>query len=348
MSHHFFFSKEQLSHPLDAVVVENALVDLLVRANDEQLKSFGMSKGVMQLVEKETQSMVLQRLNEMNHIVPEVELGGSASNAARGMAVLGSRTSYSSCLSQDKYGEMFISRLKEVGIKDRTCFAKENTSTGTCVVVVTPDKERTLNTHLGACRYYTKNDLPFEDIIQSKLFFSTGYMLDTQNQIDALHAALDFANLNNVKVAFDVADPFVIQRHGPQVILHLLEKTHLVFANAKEAEMLLGCSGEEAALKLGQLVQIAVVKDGDKGAFVAHDEKVTHISPKNVQVTDTTGAGDMFAAGFMAGLCRGLDLESCGKIATILASDTITHLGVRLTSGIEHEIEELLSYGCKA
>jgi sugar/nucleoside kinase (ribokinase family) len=345
MNNHFFFSVEQFKHNLDVVFVENALVDLLVRASDKDLLNFGMQKGVMQLVDKEGQQQVLEK---MDHVQPEIELGGSASNAARGMAILGAKTSYSSCIQKDKFGLMFQARLKELNILDRLSFCPQKTPTGTCLVVVTPDNERTLNTHLGACRSYAKADLPFEDILTSKMFFTTGYMLDTQNQIDALHAAMDFALINNVKVAFDVADPFVIQRHGPQAILELLSKTHLVFANAHEAQMLVGCQGELAAKELGLVTQIAVVKDGANGAFLAHDGKVIHVPTKKVNVTDTTGAGDMYAAGFLFGLCRGLDLETCGKIATILASDTVTHLGVRLSSGVKKEVEDLLSYGCKA
>ena len=306
MMNHFFFSIEQFKHELDVVFVENALVDLLVRASDAQLHSFGMKKGIMQLVDKETQTTVL---NNLNHVEPEIELGGSASNAARGLAILGAKTSYSSCITNDKFGEMFISRLQKLKIKNRMSFCKEKTPTGTCLVVVTPDNERTLNTYLGACQSYTQNDLPFDDIKSTKLFYSTGYMLDTQNQINALHAAIDYANLNNVKVAFDVADPFVIMRHGQKTILSLLEKTHLVFANAEEANMLLGCHGKEAALQMSQLVQIAVIKDGENGSYIAYDGKVTHIPPRKVKVTDTTGAGDMYAAGFMYGLCRGFNLE---------------------------------------
>jgi len=345
MNNHFFFSVEQLNHPLDVVLIENALVDLLVRATDSQLHSFGMKKGVMQLVDRAVQTAVL---NNLSHIEPEIELGGSASNAARGLAILGATTSYSSCVTQDKFGDMFSARLEKLGIKNRMSFCPEKTPTGTCLVVVTPDNERTLNTYLGACQSYTQNDLPFDDIKSTKLFYSTGYMLDTQNQINAVHAAIDYALLNNVKVAFDVADPFVIMRHGQKTILSLLEKTHLVFANAEEANMLLGCHGYEAALQLSQLVQIAVVKDGADGSYIAHDGKVTHIPPRKVKVTDTTGAGDMYAAGFMFGLCRGFDLESCGKVATILASDTVTHLGARLSPGIQNEVGELLRYGRKA
>lgn len=330
-----FFSKEQFAHPIDVVGIENALIDMLVHASDDQLKALGMTKGVMQLVDKETQYQILEKLNGLK---PEIELGGSASNALRGVSILGGKTSYGSAVGKDEYGARFSHRLKELGIIDRLVVT-DKSPTGVSLVAITPDKERTMNTFLGACRSYTKHDVPFEDIRQSKIFFSTGYMLDTQEQIDALHAALDYALINDVKVAFDVADPFVIVRHGKQTILDLLEKTHLVFANSHEAQMLVGCTGEKAALEMSQFVQYAVVKDAANGAYVACDEKVTYVPAQKVEVADTTGAGDMFAGGFMYGLCRGFPLSVCGAIATILASDTIKHVGVRLSSNIYEQVK---------
>lgn len=338
MSYYNFFSHEQLMQPLDVVCIENALVDMLVRANDTNLQTFGMKKGVMQLVELETQQQVLKNLGA---IQPEIELGGSASNAARGMAILGGNVSYSSSVGNDAHGHAFAQRLEALKIKN-ALVQITGATTGTCLVVVTPDGERTLNTHLGACRLYTKHHVPYEDIKQAKLFFSTGYMLDTQEQIDALQAAIDFALLHNVKVAFDVADPFVIVRHGKETILKWIEKTHLVFANNQEAQMLLGKQGKEAAQELGMRVQIAIVKDGENGAWLCHDEKVTHIPTQKIKAVDTTGAGDMFAAGMMFGLCRALPLKICGKIATILASDTVSHMGVRLNQNIPSRVEEIL------
>jgi len=334
-----FFSLEQFRHPLDVVSIENALIDLLVRANDSDLKTFGMAKGVMQLVDEETQKKVLKNLG---NVKPEVELGGSASNAIRGMAILGSKTSYSSCVGNDDYGKAFANRMAELGILNRLSVI-DNIHSGTCLVVVTPDGERTLNTYLGACRSYKSSFIPFDDISKSKILFTTGYMLDTQNQIDALHAAIDYALLHDVKVAFDAADPFVIKRHGQKTMLSLLEKVHLVFLNAEEAKILIELEPEAAAMELSKTVQIAVVKDGEKGAYIAHDEKVIFIPAKKVEVADTTGAGDMFAGGFMFGLCNGLTLQQSGQIATLLASDTVSYMGVRLSSNIRTQVEAILS-----
>jgi sugar/nucleoside kinase (ribokinase family) len=298
-----------------------------------------MIKGVMQLVDESTQTSILRNLG---NIKPEVELGGSASNALRGMALLGAQTSYSSSVGNDAYGRAFASRMAELGMINRLATV-ENVHTGTCLVVVTPDCERTLNTSLGACRNYTPDFIPFDDISKSKIFFSTGYMLDSPNQIDALHTAITFALHNNVKVAFDFGDPYVIARHGQQALFALLEKIHLVFLNAQEAEMLLGLPPEKAAPELAQRVQIAVVKNGEKGAYVAqHGGNVIFIPAKKVEVADTTGAGDMFAGGFMFGLCRGLTLEQSAQIATLLASDTVSYMGVRLSSDIRSRVEAIL------
>lgn len=333
-----FFSIEQFRHSYDVVSIENALIDLLVRANDADLKNFGMTKGIMQLVDEETQKNVLQNLG---NVKPEVELGGSASNAIRGLAILGAKTSYSSCVGTDAYGKAFANRLNELGITNRLSFHPE-THTGTCLVVVTPDSERTLNTYLGACRKYMPADLPFDDIAKAKLLFTTGYMLDTQNQIDALHAAIDYALLHDTKIAFDVADPFVIKRHGQKAIFSLLEKTHLVFLNAEEAKMLLGLDPKAAAIELSKTIQLSVVKDGENGAYIAHDGNLIFIPAKKVEVADTTGAGDMFAGGFMFGLCKGLSIEQSGQIATLLASDTVSYMGVRLSSNIRAQVEAML------
>ena len=333
-----FFSTEQFKHVLDVVSIENALIDLLIRANDSDLKSFGMTKGIMQLVDEETQKNVLKNLGNAK---PEVELGGSASNAIRGMAVLGAKTSYSSSVGNDAYGKAFASRMAELGIVNRLSVI-DGVHTGTCLVVVTPDGERKLNTYLGACRNYKHSFVPYDDIKKSKIFFSTGYMLDTQEQIDALHSAIDHALNSDVKVAFDVADPFVIKRHGQKTIFSLLEKTHLVFLNAEEAKILLGKDPESAALELSKTIELSVVKEGEKGAYIAHDGNVTFIPAKKVEVADTTGAGDMFAGGFMFGLCNGLTLEQSGQIATLLASDTVSYMGVRLSSDIRSQVEAIL------
>jgi len=254
--------------------------------------------------------------------------------------LVGAEVSYSSCVGRDQYGDSFSARLEQLSIRNRLAVVTE--STGTCLVVVTPDGERTLNTHLGACRAYSRAFLPEQDIKNSKIFFTTGYVWDTPEQVDAIEHALSVAKAHNVRVALDVADPFVVSRTKERFTELFKQSVSLVFANAQEAEMLVGCAGEKAALKLGEMVELVVVKDGAQGAWICSQGQTLHVPTRKVSVVDTTGAGDLFAGGFLLGLVRNQSLETCGQLGTLLASDTVTHMGVRLTEGIELQARALL------
>ncbi len=333
-----FFNNAQKSRNIDVCSIENALIDLLVRAENTDLKELGMQKGVMQLVDSETQVRALANLGKLT---TEVELGGSAANALRGMAILGAKTSYSSAIGRDKNGQAFSNRLEELSILNRLSVVEGET--GSCLVVVTPDGERTLNTFLGACRMYRKEFIPESDILNSKVFFTTGYVWDTENQVHAIEHALQVAQKGDVKIALDVADPFVVSRSGDRIRQLLKGMVSLVFANAEEAQMLVGLKGEKAAEFIGRDVEIAVIKDGAGGAYIANKDQVLHVPAPKVNVRDTTGAGDMFAGGFMFGLTQGLSLATCGAIATTLAADTITHMGVRLSADIPERVRKIIA-----
>jgi sugar/nucleoside kinase (ribokinase family) len=312
---------------LDVTSVENALLDLLVRVEDSDLSELGLEKGGMHLVTAEQQVRILGNLGKFT---TETELGGSASNALRAMAILGSQVSYSSSIGRDAQGQSFSMRLEQLGILNRLA-VDMNSPTGSCVVLVSPDGERTLNTCLGACQTYVKDYLPTEDISDSKLFFTTGYMWDTPNQIEAVESAIHFAKDRGVAVALDLADPFVVNRHGSRFLELLQEdKIDVLFANSQEAQMMANCTGSSAALLLGRWVKAAVVKDGSNGAFLCVQNQIHHAPGKKVNVVDTTGAGDMFAGGFMAGVCKNLEIPECLELAIGMASETISHMGVRV------------------
>ena len=332
------------NRPLAVTAVENALVDLLVRADDDDLRELGMTKGVMQLVDVATQARILGNLGKLT---TEVELGGSAANVLRGLGTLGKKCSYSACVGQDDYGQKFTARLEQLGILNRLGVVPHE-ATGTCLVVVTPDGERTLNTHLGACRTYAEHFLPLGDIAASQIFFTTGYVWDTPSQIEAITKALGHARSQGTLVAFDFADPFVVHRSGSQLEPLLRQGMFdIVFANAEEAQALLGCRGAAAAQQLAALVPLAVVKDGAQGAYVGYQGgKVLHVPAHAATVVrDTTGAGDLFAAGFLYGISSGLSLQKSASIGAFLASDTISHLGVRLSSHVGQQVQSLVAAG---
>jgi sugar/nucleoside kinase (ribokinase family) len=278
----------------------------------------------MRLVSEDDQKQLLERIGGMT---PEVEVGGSAANVLRAIAMLGGQASYSSVVGNDQYGRSFASRLDGLSIRNRLVY--ESGPTGTCVVLVTEDGERTMNTHLGVCTRYHEKHVPEDDIADSKIFFTTGYAWDTQNQKDAIRKAIKHAVASGTIVALDVADAFVIERSGEELRSVIEESVGIVFANSTESKMLTGATGAEGARRLGRWTKIAVVKDGAGGSYIAAGGNLVHVAAPLVEVIDTTGAGDFYAGGFLYGLCRNLPLDVCGEIATTMGSDTVKHMGVR-------------------
>lgn len=325
-----FLSDELRARKLDVCALENALVDLLIEAEDDDLSRLRMTKGIMQLVAPEIQENALHALS---HRKVTVEIGGSAANALRGLAILGAKTAYSSVVGRDRHADAFRKRLVELGIKER--LNASDKPTGTCVVLVTPDGERTMNTHLGACQDYQKSLVPVDDIRAAKIFFTTGYVWDTPGQVEAIEHAICTARAAKTRIALDVADPFAVGRTGARFRELMRDGAiDVLFANADEAQMLVACRGADAAAKIGEHVPVVVVKAGSAGAYVCDHGKVHHVPANAAKVVDTTGAGDMFAGGFLFGLVNGFDVETCGRIGCILAGDTIGHMGVRLSADI--------------
>lgn len=329
--------QSSLARPLDITGIENAILDLLVRAEDSVIADLGLHKGTMKLVDTEDQERILHAVGDLE---PEVEAGGSCANVLRMAARLGSATSYSSAVAPDPQGDAFAEGLDRHGVRDR--LARVAGATGTSVILVTPDGERTMNTHLGVCREYRRQFVPVDEIAASRIFFTTGYVWDTPNQIEAIEMALDVARANGVCLALDLADPFVVERSRDALERHLELGLDVVFANSEESRILTGLGARDAAAALARKVAVAVVTDGANGAFIASEGGVDHVAARRVEVVDTTGAGDCFAAGFLHGLAQGLPLRACGELATLLAADTITHLGVKVSAATQQRARTLV------
>lgn len=332
-----FFADDGHDRRFDITGIENALLDLLVHVDDPHLEQLGLVKGTMRLVEIAEQRLILDSLGGLE---PEIEPGGSCANVLRAAALLGARTCYSSAVGRDTFGEAFALGLEEHGVVDRC--ATVDGDTGTSVILVSPDGERTMNTHLGVCRSYSRVHVPEEDVCSSRMFFTTAYIWDTPNQIEAIEHALALARSNGARLAVDLADPFAVDRSRDILHRHLEEGFDVVFANGEEGRMMTDLPPAAAARKIAERTTIAVVTDGVNGAYIASGEEEIHVPARRVEVVDTTGAGDCFAAGFLAGLVRGLPLRTCGELATLLASDTITHFGVKLSPDIPERVPELV------
>lgn len=327
----------------DVTGLGNPLVDILVNVDDTFLEQNGLTKGIMHLIDRDRKDELLEKLDGREFVT---EMGGSCPNTIATLALLGARTAITGSVGRDTYGEVFRDKLKAKSID--SFLSGKDADTGVCIIPVTPDKERTMNTYLGACREYTSEDLPYKAIAGSRFFYFTGYMWDTEKQKEAVTRAIQIAKNGGAKIVFDIADPFAVERHRDDFSRLIQDTADIVFANAqeahflKEAEMLTGDTTCEDALFLGRLCEVAVVKNGPHDTYIIHSEDMVTIPSFNCCVEDTTGAGDNYAAGFLYGLINNLPLEQCGSIASFVASKTIEKMGAQAPVNILQLVQEEL------
>jgi sugar/nucleoside kinase (ribokinase family) len=311
----------------DITSVCNALMDVLIETTDEDIKRLGLTKGIMHLVDSDRQREVFKHFQAKPKVT---ELGGSSMNAIRTLASLGHKTVFAGMVNDDEFGNHIRERMKSLGIK-AYLGGHNQESTGTCLILITPDGERTMNTNLGASRLYDATHIPHQEIAASHVFHFCGYQWDTEDQKSALTNSIKTAHDNNTIISFDVADPFVVNRNRDDFISLIHDEADIVFANKEEARLLFNTSPEDTARRIAETGSIAVVKLGADGALVVKGKEEFRIKPVATKVVDTTAAGDMFAAGFLHGFLSGRDMATCGKIAATLASDVISRVGARVS-----------------
>ncbi len=328
----------QKEKQLDVLSICNVLKDIIIKVTEQELQELGLSKGTMVLISEQEQQNILKKFE---HKEKKIELGGSGTNAMRTMAILGQKVSQAGMIGDDLYGNICLQRVKELGIKSNIKKAQTG-STGTSIILITPDGERTMNTCLGMSRCYTIDDIPENDIAQSKYLHVTGYQWDTENQIEAINHAIRIAKKNNTKISFDLSDPFCVDRHRETFMNVLEEYVDVVFANLKEANMLTGKDLHESLDILAELSDIAIIKCGSEGSWIKTKTHKIKISANKVEVVDTTAAGDMYAGGFMYALTKGMSLEDCGTIANYCAETVIGQVGARIPDNLSELVKDYL------
>jgi len=309
----------------DVVGVCNALVDILIEVEEADIKALGLTKGIMHLVDSEKQINLLKYFSDKPM---SIELGGSAMNAIRTIASLGKKTAFAGMVSDDDFGYRIRSRMEELGIK--ASLGQSNEPTGSCVILITPDGERTMNTHLGASRLYTNAQVPKEFIKTGHILHFCGYQWDTDGQKEAIKNSVQIAKEHGTLISFDVADPFAVGRNREEFIEVIRTDADIVFSNKEEAKMLFG-SPESAAAEIAASGAIAVIKLGAEGAIIRQGDRTYSVRPVPTSVIDTTAAGDMFAAGFLFGMSSGKSLDTCGIMAATMASDVISRIGASVS-----------------
>lgn len=317
----------EMQKSYDVTAICNALVDILINVNDADLKALGLTKARMHLVDADAQKKVMQHVVDHDKTV---ELGGSCLNAVRTLAQLGLRTAFGGAVANDTYGTKIKARMAELKIGENLHISTQE-PTGVCVVLITPDGERTMVTFLGASRHYDIHSVPQTYIEKSKFLHFSGYQWDTAQQKAAIREALKIAKASDCKISFDASDPFVVTNHQADLRKVIEDHADIVFANREEAELLYDTSVENAAKHIAETGATAVIKLGARGALVQQGKTVSMIEPVKTTVVDTTAAGDMFAAGFLYGLSHDRSVADCGLFAATLASDVISRIGASVS-----------------
>lgn len=312
----------------DVVAIGNALVDVIADATDPFLAEHAMTKGAMTLIDTEQAEIIYDAMG------PAVEIsGGSAANTVAGIASFGGRAAYLSRINDDQLGEVYAHDLRAAGVHFDRSPATDGLPTGRSLILVTPDAERTMNTYLGASAELTADDVDPDLVRSAAVTYLEGYLWDSPPAQDAFRLASDIAHEAGRRVALTLSDGFVVDRHR-DTFLELIEgSVDVLFANAAEITMLYEVDSFDAAVALVRHhCDITAVTHGAEGSVLLRGDDVIRVPVEPVpggRVVDTTGAGDLYAAGVLHGLAVGRDLPTCGRLGGIAAAEVISHLGAR-------------------
>ncbi len=322
----------------DVFGLGNPFMDVLIKAEDDELKRINLKKGMIRFV---NQQEVLAIHNMFSHKVISYEPGGSVANTISIIAKLGGRTFFTGKAGNDELAVRYIEAMKQLNVDIE--LPKSRLLTARALTFITPDSERSFIDYLGAAKDFEVKDLNKDALRLSKFFHISAYFLEEKKLRESAEYGMQIARANNVKISLDCGDALLIRRIKDE-ILRIIEKyADIVFANAEEAKALSNLNNPEEALNfLSEKCQIAVVKLGSKGSLIKNNNKVYKIKALKVKAVDSTGAGDAYAGGMLFGLSRGLSIEKAAKIATFLGGKVVETFGARLK---EINYEEVMKNG---
>lgn len=311
---------------LDVIAIGNAIVDVVVAVDDAYLAAQGIPKGGMTLIDMEQAEAIYKRLEKTNEIS-----GGSAANTAAGIASLGGKASFIGRVRDDKLGHNFAESIRAIGVHYETSPAKEGKATARCFVFVTPDAQRTMMTFLGASTEIGPDDVSTSALKQAGILYIEGYLWDADGAKKAVLKAIHAIKEAGGRVAFSASDSFCISRHRTEFRDLLRNDVDILFANEDEITSLYEVDDFEDATKaVVRDVGIAALTRSEKGSvIVSRSERLVSPALQVEHVIDTTGAGDLFAAGFLFGLSKGRRLADCARLGGIAAAEVISHFGAR-------------------
>ena len=311
---------------LDVVCIGNAIVDVISHADDAFLERHGMVKGSMQLIESDI------ALSLYDDMPPAIESsGGSAANTSAGIASFGGRVGFIGKVADDTLGQVFTHDIRATGVEYAPLAPPADHATARCLILVTPDAQRTMNTFLGVSGLISPADVDTDLVARAKVVYCVGYLWDLPDAKAALLAGMEAARAAGGKVAFTLSDSFCVDRHRAEFVDLAENHVDILFGNEAEICSLYETdSFEEAAERVAGHCEIACLTRSEKGSvIITGDGARISVPAAPVDLVDTTGAGDLYAAGFLYGYTHGLDLEASGRLASLAAAEVIGHLGAR-------------------
>ncbi|MDR3436820.1 adenosine kinase [Telmatospirillum sp.] len=311
--------------PFDVAGIGNAIVDVLAHADDTVLQSLGVAKGVMTLIDADRAEAIYAEM------APSIECsGGSAANTIAGIAGLGGKTAFIGKVKNDQLGSVFRHDLKNQGVIFNTPAAEDGNSTARCMILVTPDAQRTMQTFLGACIELGPEDIDPDIVGRAQVTYLEGYLWDPPQAKEAFRKAATIAHEAGQKVALSLSDPFCVERHRAEFLELMTDHIDILFANEAEITALYQTGFDDAMTRLKGHVGVAALTRGARGSVVVSGDTVVSQTAEPVAaVVDTTGAGDLYAAGFLYGFTQGRDLGTCARLGGICAAEIIGHIGAR-------------------
>ena len=305
--------------------IGNAIVDVISKCSEEFLEQNNITKAAMNLINEDRSTQLYELLEK-----PEVISGGSAANTAVGISMFGSDCSFIGKVKNDELGQAFVKDINNMGVNFTTPTSKTGPRTASSIILVTPDAERSMNTYLGACVNLSRDDLDHNTIKNSYIVYLEGYLFDPPKAKEAFIETAKIAKKAGNLVAMTLSDGFCVERHRSDFISFISNYVDILFCNDDEIQSLFQCSREDAKNKIKTLDIETAITLGSEGSLIFKEGQWFEIRSMNVDnVEDTTGAGDLYASGYLHGRSNNLEPSKCAKIASISASEIISHIGAR-------------------
>jgi len=333
---------------LDVYALGNALVDVQVQIQDSLLTELGLEKGNRYLIEHGRQEEILRRLLGSDSLDSarktgklQTAAGGSAANTMYGISQLGGRAGFCGKIANDELGALFAEHMRQSGVVFKE--KPEQGMTGTCVVLISEDAQRTMLTCLGVSGQIDYEDIDEELLRHSRYIYLEGYLFESERAARTMLRAVAVAGNNGVKIALAASDANCVDRHRDLLVPLIRNDVDLLFANAREARALSGADNNEAAFRvLSGWCEGVAVTDGEHGSLVSFNGEITKIPPHRVSALDTTGAGDAYAAGLLYGIARGRTVIESGAIASFFSAGVVAQIGPRHSGDIQPDLKKLL------